>query len=166
MKLVYLVRHAKSSWDHPGLSDFDRPLSERGLKNAPFMARLMTVQEQKADMIITSTARRAMETANFFANAFELNPHNFVTRPDLYETDADHYFEVIRGIPDWIEVAYLFGHNPTLTMVANTFPTVTLDNMPTCGVLKIESFAENWQQFNTENSFVRHVYYPKQYFQV
>jgi phosphohistidine phosphatase len=78
MKELILVRHAKSSWDNPDWTDFNRPLNKRGLADAPFMANLATKWEFKPQMIISSTANRALTTSKIFAEAFGLPSESFI----------------------------------------------------------------------------------------
>ena len=71
MKTLILVRHAKSDWGNPSLSDFDRPLNERGKRDAPIMAKRLLDKKIKIDQIIASPAKRAAKTAKYFAEAFD-----------------------------------------------------------------------------------------------
>ncbi|MBP8245140.1 MAG: histidine phosphatase family protein, partial [Chitinophagaceae bacterium] len=78
MKKLILVRHAKSDWGNPGLDDIDRPLNERGKKDAPAMASRLLDKGVKIDLIVSSPAKRAAKTARFFAEAYDIKKQDIV----------------------------------------------------------------------------------------
>ena len=162
MKTLFLVRHAKSSWDQPGLRDFDRPLNERGQNDAPRMAQMLVKQGIKPDLLVSSPAKRALTTAIFFAEAFSLKAEAVLREPSIYEAFPQEILRVISGMPDTAQTVLLFGHNPTFTEVANLFTEDFIDNLPTCGVVKIVSSAETWKAFYEGNSKVIACYFPKE----
>jgi phosphohistidine phosphatase len=163
VKDVCFVRHAKSNWDNPGLDDFDRPLDARGLKDAPMMARKMRELHLNPDYIITSGAKRARTTAEFFRKEFDLSPEKFVVNNDLYEASTETVYEVLRNAPDSARFVYLFGHNPTFTWVANSISGVHIDNVPTCGVVHVQAILTTWKKFKPEHAGFIGFHYPKQY---
>ncbi len=163
VKEVCFVRHAKSSWDHPGLDDFDRPLDERGLKDAPMMARKMRKMNLVADYIITSGANRARSTAEFFRKEFNLDPDHFTVNNELYEAAPETIFEVLRAAPDTARFVYLFGHNPAFTWVANSLAGVHIDNVPTCGIIHAQAIITTWKKFRPEYAGFIGFHYPKQF---
>nr|HPZ89583.1 histidine phosphatase family protein [Flavihumibacter sp.] len=134
MKTIFLVRHAKSSWGDLTVSDFDRPLSDRGQRNAPEMAQRLTLRGAKIDQFISSTAKRAVQTALHFMKAFERNPEEIVLRNDMYHAMPEVYYEVMAGLDDQLNAVALFGHNPGISLLVNELTDVRLDDMPTCGV--------------------------------
>ena len=160
---VCFVRHAKSNWDHPGLKDFDRPLDERGLKDAPMMAREMSKLHLVPDLIVTSGAKRARKTAEFFKKEFDLSDDQFMVTDDLYEASADEVYEVLRAVPDSARFVYVFGHNPTFTWVANSISGVHIDNVPTCGIVHAQVMIDRWNKFKPEHAGFIGFHYPKQY---
>ena len=87
--LLTLVRHAKSSWSDPSLSDFDRPLNERGNRDAPKMARWFFENIQETPILFTSPANRALSTAKYFAKEFSPTKLNIVD--DLYHANLQDY---------------------------------------------------------------------------
>jgi phosphohistidine phosphatase len=163
VKDVCFVRHAKSNWDHPGLSDFDRPLDTRGLHDAPRMAKKMRELHLIPDFIITSGAKRAKSTAEFFKEEFDLPAEKFVVNNDLYEASAETVYEVLRSAPDTARFVYLFGHNPTFTWVANSLSGVHIDNVPTCGIVHAQAILTSWKKFKPEYAAFIGFHYPKQY---
>lgn len=164
MKTVYLIRHAKSSWDHPDLRDIERPLNERGLRDAPFMAKLLRSKSIKPDAIVTSPAVRALTTATFFKTELELEASQFIIRDEIYEAFTATITELIKQLPEAYETVLIFGHNPTFTGVANRFSKEYISNIPTCGIVGIEADVKHWNEFNEKTAGVKAYYYPKQYF--
>jgi len=163
VKDVCFVRHAKSNWDNPGLKDFDRPLDQRGLKDAPVMAHQMKKLGLIPDLIITSGANRAKSTAEFFQNEFKLPKEKFWIRNELYEASPDEVYEVLKSAPDEAAFVYLFGHNPTFTWVANNLSGVHIDNVPTCGVVHAQCMIASWKKFKPEYAGFVGFHYPKQF---
>jgi len=162
MRTLFLVRHAKSSWEQPGLRDFDRSLNERGLNDAPRMAQLLVKQGVKPDLLVSSPAKRALTTAIFFAEAFGLSADDVQREPNIYEAHPMQIQHIISKLPNDSSTVMIFGHNPTFTDVANVFTKDYIDNLPTCGVVKITSSAESWGSFSETNSKVIACYFPKE----
>ncbi|HMX40664.1 MAG TPA: histidine phosphatase family protein [Saprospiraceae bacterium] len=162
MRNLYLIRHAKSSWDTPGLRDFNRPLNERGLHDAPRMAKLLAKEGVQPDLIISSPAKRALTTALFFAEAFGMPEEQVAREQDIYEASVRDLLRVISALPDAAHTVLLFGHNNTLTDVANLFTEDFIENVPTCGIVRIESGAPTWREFYEGNSEVRTCFFPKE----
>ncbi len=163
MLTLYLVRHAKSSWGNPGLRDHDRPLNERGLHDAPRMAQLLVDQGVQPDLLVSSPAKRALTTAFFFAEAFKLEANEVLREPNIYEAFPQEILRIISALPASAQTVLLFGHNPTFTEVANHFiENDFIENVPTCGVVKITSTAASWPEFYEGNSKVAACYFPKE----
>lgn len=162
MRILFLVRHAKSSWDSPGLRDINRPLNDRGLRDAPRMGKLLREMGVQPDLLVSSPAKRALTTAEFFATAFGINEGAVVRNPDIYEAYPTEILRIIGNLPDSAQTVMLFGHNPTFTEVANRFSDDFIDNIPTCGVVCIESTASTWAELYEGNSRVKSCYFPKE----
>jgi len=162
MRTLYLIRHAKSSWDNPGLRDFNRPLNERGLHDAPLMAQFLVKKGVKPDLLISSPAKRALSTALFFADAFHVQDEAVMREQEIYEATPMDIHHVISRLPDAAYTVLLFGHNPTLTEVANRFSENFIDNVPTCGIVQIESDANSWKAFYEGNANVTACFFPKE----
>ena len=163
VKDVCFVRHAKSNWDDHRISDFDRPLDKRGLKDAPLMATKMQELNLKPDLIITSSANRAKSTADFFRKEFHLDKDKFLLKDELYEATPEDVYEVLRSAPDSASFVYVFGHNPTFTWIANQISGVHIDNVPTCGVVHVQIIISSWKKFKPEHAGFIGFHYPKQY---
>ncbi|NUN99775.1 MAG: histidine phosphatase family protein [Saprospiraceae bacterium] len=163
MKTIYFIRHAKSSWDHPTLRDFERPLEERGLKDAPFMAKVLKSKGVNPDLLVSSPATRAYSTALFFADAFEIDRKEVQVQPRIYEAFKEDIFDLIANFPEDAETVLLFGHNPTFTYIANHFSKKHIDNIPTCGIFKVEAKINSWNDFKVPAASLSEVHFPKQY---
>ncbi len=162
LKTVYLVRHAKSSWDQPGLKDHDRPLNERGKRDAPRMADWVFGKGADVEYFLSSTAKRAHQTALKFAAAFGLTASEVVTMADLYHASEDEITEIIRGLPDEVDTVMLFAHNPGLTDFFNLLPANRVDNVPTCGVYNVQQQVDRWEDFDPAAAHSTVFFYPKQ----
>ncbi len=163
MKKIYLVRHAKSSWDNPAATDIERPLNERGLNDAPFMAKLLRNKNIKPDLIVTSPAIRAMTTAAYFKNELGVAGEDFLVRDEIYEAMSFVIVELINRLPETCDSVMIFGHNPTFTNVANLFTKKYIDNMPTCGIVCIQSDADSWLKVSSNNAQVTDLFFPKEF---
>lgn len=162
MRTLFLIRHAKSSWDNPGLRDFNRPLNERGIRDAPQMAKLLVKQGIKPDLLVSSPAKRAISTALFFAEAFGIADEAVVREQDIYEASLVEILRIVERLPDTAPTVLLFGHNPTLTDVTNIFSERFIDNVPTCGIVQIESNTDTWAAFDADNAKVTKCFFPKE----
>jgi phosphohistidine phosphatase len=132
MKLLSILRHAKSSWSDSSLEDHDRPLNKRGLRDAPRMGVLIREQGLVPDTILSSTARRARETALAVAEAAGFPDDVRFTR-HLYGAEPHTYLEAVRALPDATAHVLVVGHNPgieellaLLVGTTHTLPTATL----------------------------------------
>lgn len=159
MKELLIVRHAKSNWDDPRLSDFDRPLNNRGLRDAPEMAGRLVKKNIQLDLLLTSDAKRAYATCLFFAQAF---PNARVgTNHSLYEASPKTFYDVIEDIPNkYISVA-IFSHNTGITDFVNELTHVHVDVVPTCGVYALKIDTDNWKHFKKSEKAFWFFDYPK-----
>ena len=164
MKTVYFVRHAKSSWDNASIKDIDRPLNNRGLRDAPEMGLKLKQQDAKIKLIVSSPAKRAYATATYFAAALGISPDQVRLEPRLYEAMPEDVIEVVNGLSNDYDTVAIFGHNPTFTFIANLFTEDFIDNVPTCGVFKIEANVASWDQFGENNGRLTEFHFPKQFY--
>jgi len=153
VRQLLVIRHAKSSWDTSTLTDFDRPLNQRGHHDAPEMAARLLAKKIPIDLIISSPANRALTTASYFARAYHLTGKNFIQAPELYGADPSVFYEVIRSRGNGFPTIAVFSHNPGITHFVNEISPAPIANMPTCGILGIRTNCD-WKDFSTEgNSF-------------
>ncbi|WP_026897994.1 SixA phosphatase family protein [Daejeonella oryzae] len=145
MKQLLLIRHAKSDWNDPSQKDFDRPLNDRGHRNAPEMAHRLVKKSIIPQHIVTSPAMRAKTTANYFAEAFKIKPSGIQKEPAIYEASAESLLKVINSLDNTFDLVALFGHNPGLTTFAENLCEADIFNIPTCGMVLIEFPFDNWE---------------------
>jgi phosphohistidine phosphatase len=154
MKSLILVRHAKSSWDSPSLRDFDRPLNDRGNKDAPKMAKRLAERQVPIDLFVSSPATRALTTAKHFMKVYDAKKEKMLEVPDLYHASVSVLYHVIGQLSDKEDTVAIFSHNPGITEMVNTLGVAHLDNMPTCGVFAVKAEIGHWKDFeNAEKKF-------------
>ena len=142
MKTLLIMRHAKSSWNHPELSDYDRPLNGRGKRDAPRMGKHLRQEGLIPDMILTSSAKRARSTANRVVKASgyagKLKKLNA-----LYDAALGAYFKTLQVLPEKYQHVMVVGHNPTMEQLVNHL-TGHIKPMPTAALAHIELPIERW----------------------
>lgn len=144
MKTLYVVRHAKSSWDQDDLIDFDRPLNERGIKNAPEMAARLMSWSAIPQLILTSPANRAISTARIFANEMKIPEDKLKQEKTIYEgTRGDLARLISRQNPDF-DTLMIVGHNPGVTDFINWICFVEEAQIPTCSIATIQVDIKKW----------------------
>lgn len=161
MKTVILIRHAKSSWDDFSLKDEDRPLNDRGKKNAPDMAKRLRKKDVPIDVILTSPAKRARATAEFFAKEYDISKKKLIEVPELYMASADAFTRTIRNAPDKADSIAIFSHNEGITEFANSLTETKIDNMPTCSVYAVKVDIKSWEEFQPGEAKFYFFDYPK-----
>ncbi len=147
MKKIIFVRHAKSSWEYD-LSDINRPLKERGYKDAKIVSSKLLEFDFKIDMVLSSDAVRAMTTAEIFVETMNFPKDSIVLNHSLYDFSGQNVLEVVKSTPFHIETLMIFGHNYALTNIVNSFGSKYIDNVPTSGVVVMQFNITNWQKLN------------------
>lgn len=160
MKTLFLVRHAKSSWDDTALSDKDRPLDDRGRRDAPEMGKRLAKRAVKPDLILSSPARRALTTAEVIAKKLDYRLKGIVVDDRLYAGGADDLLNVIRELDDESERVMLFGHNPELTELAHRLSS-KITHMPTCAIAELTFNAKSWSKIGKAKVAKVVLDYPK-----
>ena len=143
-RYLYLVRHAKSSWDNPDWRDEERPLNERGKKDAPKMAKRIKERKISPSLLLTSHAKRTVKTCKIFAEVLNCPRTLIQNVENLYHADSETMLKVIQEKGGKAEHLFLFGHNPGLTSLANKLTGEQIINVPTCGVVAITFKLKNW----------------------
>ena len=161
MKSLIIIRHAKSSWDFSTLNDFDRPLNERGHKDAPMMAKRLLDKQITIDAFISSTAKRAFTTAAYFAEAYDVKEKNIIKIPELYHAAPVVFYDVIKTVDDSLNCIALFSHNPGITDFVNQLTNTKIDDMPTCAVFAVNIKIESWKKFADAEKDFWFFDYPK-----
>lgn len=161
MKTLYLIRHAKSSWKYTELDDFERPLNKRGRRDAPEMGRFLKNNQVMPDLIMSSPALRAATTARVLAEiiSYPLNGIQYLNQ--IYEASMLSIFDTVNCLDDKINSAFLVGHNPALTSLANMLCNTYVDNIPTCGIYCIELDIRIWNDVSEQCAKLKFFDYPK-----
>ena len=145
MKTLVLVRHAKSAWDAPGLADHERPLADRGLRDAPEMGRRLAERGLEPDVIRSSTAVRARTTAELIADALGLAPERLDLDERLYGASPEDILGVVREFDDAIGTAMVVAHDPGMSDLAFAL-SGTIEHMPTCAVAEFRFDVGSWPE--------------------
>ncbi len=161
MKSLLLIRHAKSDWGNLGLDDFDRPLNERGKRDAPVMAHRLLDKKIKIDAIIASPAKRAAKTAKIIAGEMKIKKNRIIYKPELYLAGPEVFYTVIENMDDEFESIAVFSHNEGITHFANMLTIARVDNIPTCGVFALKIKTANWKDFRIAEKEFWFFDYPK-----
>lgn len=143
--MLYLIRHAKSSWDDPSLQDFDRPLNGRGQKDAPKMGKRLKKRGIVPELMISSTAVRAATTALAIADKLHYARENILMRDELYHAEPSAILNVVQQTDEAVNTLFVFGHNPGLTDFANELCKKDIDNIVTCGVYALALDVNGWE---------------------
>jgi phosphohistidine phosphatase len=163
MKTLYIVRHAKSSWDNSELSDFERPLNERGKRDAPDMGKRLNERGLKPDCVISSPAKRAFSTAKRICKVLGFEKEKIRTDRRLYHADDEMMLSVLREVKSNLDSVMIFGHNPGLTDFVNSLVSeeLDIDNVPTCGVVAFSFETDTWSSINWGTGNLVFFDYPK-----
>ena len=161
MKALLLIRHAKSDWSAPSLGDFDRPLNERGKRDAPMMAQRLLEKKIKVDAFIASPAKRAKRTASIFAKEYKRGKDEIIFKEELYGAPLNVFYDVIVTVKDKFDSIAIFSHNPGITDFANSLTDTRIDNIPTCGIFAIKIKAKHWSDFKEAQKEFWFSDYPK-----
>ena len=161
MKTLLIIRHAKSDQSFFG-NDFERPLNERGKRDAPEMAKRVMDRNISIDAFISSPAKRAKKTAELFCETFKqkIEDINFISA--LYHAPAREFYDVIKATDDQLNTIAIFAHNPGISYFVNDLVTdVRIDNMPTCAVFGVQVDISQWKDFAKSKKEFLFFDYPK-----
>ena len=162
MKLLYIVRHAKAQHDAETLKDFDRELTESGKNDARAMAQHLLSNSDMPDILLSSSAKRALQTAEIFAEAFKISKDKILKQKNIYDAlDTRDLILVIKALPDTAQIVFLFGHNPSVTALANYCTNLPLQELPTCAIARIELDADTWAAFDMKTATWTNFWVPK-----
>jgi len=162
MKTIFLVRHAKSFWGDQSTPDFDRPLNKRGKRDAPFMGEVLNDKKVKPDLIISSSAKRAKKTAIAIADKISYPEKKIVYKEELYEASINTILKILQKLEEKNSSIMIFGHNPGLTLLNNHISNHYIDNIPTCGVVALETDKKG-DEIDKNSCQLLFFEYPKMY---
>lgn len=164
MKEIIFVRHGKSSWKHD-LTDIDRPLNNRGKKDAPYMGAYMRANNVYPDLVLSSPAIRALTTARIIAGEIGYPVKDILVNNSLYTFTLNtqkYITEHIQTLDNQYNRVMIFGHNPTFTELANYLAgDLVFTNVPTCGIVAFSFATEKWQTINANNANLTWYAFPK-----
>lgn len=159
-KTLYLVRHAKSSWKNPELSDWERPLNKRGKHDAPLIGKFLKQKNEIPELLISSPAKRALKTAGYFADEMHISK-KIVSAESLYMAGINDFISVIENIEDSVNSIMLFSHNPGITEFANYITGSEIDIMPTASTARIDFNINRWKDCRNAKGELRFFISPK-----
>lgn len=147
MKELILVRHAKSDWANESVKDIDRHLNDRGYADAYQLSQWYKSEFSLPDLMVSSPATRAINTAFIFARTFGMPEAQVMVHGDLYESTLEEYLKVISGMDKKTNRLMMFGHNPAITNLTNELnKDLMFENIPTCGIIKIGFPYNSWTE--------------------
>lgn len=161
MKKLLLIRHAKSDWDDPNLPDFQRPLNDRGHKNAPEMARRILKKGLIPQLMVSSPAIRAITTAEYFAEVLGIKKSAIVQEPAIYEASSGTFLNSIHKQDNRYDFIAFFGHNPGITNLVINLSKADIYNIPTCGAALIEFPLDDWKMISEGTGHLKLYDFPK-----
>lgn len=152
MKTLYLMRHAKSSWSFDDLNDHDRPLNERGRDDAPQMGQALAERNITLDLLVSSSAVRALSTAALVAKELNYPNEKITVQERIYRADVADLLDIVQRLPDTADSVLLIGHNNTITDFANLLSPSQLNEMPTAAVVCLKFNCASWEQIDRANA--------------
>lgn len=161
MKTLYIVRHAKSSWKFPNLSDRDRPLNKRGKKDAPEMGKRLKKRGIHPELMMSSPAKRALAACTAIAKALDYPLDDIEVNEQIYHGGEDHLLDLVKNTDDAWDSLMIFGHNPDFTDFANSLCRTDIDNIPTTGVVACTFDVDYWDQVDFGKGSLIFFDYPK-----
>lgn len=161
MKKLYLVRHAKSSHEGTSTPDIERPLNNRGIKDASFMGKLIKEKAVAPTLLISSPAVRALTTAELFATQLNYKKEEILIDPVLYSFNTDLILSFVAETKDEVESLMLFSHNPTLTDIVNFLVNSQEFSLPTCAIAAVQFNTDKWSDIANGKGKLIFLEYPK-----
>ena len=145
MKTLYIVRHAKSSWEYSGIEDIDRPLKRRGIKDAHLMSKFLSKEIPKPDVFMSSSANRALHTAVIFCENFDYPLSNLKIRRQLYSFSDGYLVKTVKALDDAFSTAIIFSHDHGINTFVKKFGNKPLAHVTTCGIIGIQFEEKHWK---------------------
>lgn len=161
MRTLYLTRHAKSDWADARLDDHDRPLNDRGQRDAPVMAKRFVSRGEAVDLLVSSTALRAITTARVFAGTMGLSGEAIKQDRSIYLAPETSLLLLVTRLPDTAQRVMLFGHNPGFSELAESLGEKHFGEIPTCATVRIDLAVDHWTEVGRGTGTVAWFDYPK-----
>ena len=161
MKKLTLIRHGKSSWDNPSLSDWQRPLKIRGKKDALLIGNKLYKEKIIPDKIISSSAKRAHNSAKSIAKCLKYPESKITITDDIYLVGMLQLVHFVQNLKDKWKHVFIFGHNPFFTEFSNLYGKTQILNLPTTGVYQISFKCGKWADISLDNGKNTYFLTPK-----
>ena len=161
MKTLYIVRHAKSSWEYEGVKDQDRPLKKRGIKDAHLMSGVLTKKITRPDAFISSSAIRALHTGIVFCENFDFPLVNLKISKQLYSFNDSYLTKTVKALDDSFDSAIIFSHDHGINSFVNKFGNKPIAHVTTCGVIGLQFDIKYWKDLKKGTTVL--IEFPKHY---
>ncbi len=161
MKEIYVLRHAKSSWDNSNLSDFERPLADRGISDAKKMSKFLKDMNLKIDKVLCSNAIRAKETFDLTADGFNFEIDKATYLDKLYFGDTITIIQDLKELDESLNNILIVGHNPTLHYLVEILTNESINRFTTCNLATISHDGE-WVSLNSQQCSLKSLIRPKE----
>ncbi len=154
MKTLYIVRHAKSSWDYQGVKDIDRPLKKRGINDAYLISKVLHEKIASPDVFVASCANRALHTAMIFSYTFNYPLANIKISKSLYSFSDGYLIKTVKALDDGFDSAIIFSHDHGISTFVNKFGSLPIGGVPTCGLVAIKFNTNHWKNIKSGTTFL------------
>lgn len=162
MKNLLVMRHAKSDWGNSALSDFDRPLNERGVKSAPLMGKELLKRNKIPELIVTSPANRAKTTAEMTSEACSYK-NQIIHEKEFYFGSMDEIIRIIKNFDNSYDRIMIVGHNPTSeSLIYKLLKENIPVEMPTAAIASLLFDTDSWQNIGLKTARLDFHISPKQ----
>lgn len=145
MKTLFIVRHAKSSWEYDGVKDIDRPLKKRGINDAYLVSKVLLDKIACPDVFVASCANRALHTAMIFSYTFNFPQANVKISKSLYSFSDGYLIKTVKALDNGYDSAIIFSHDHGISTFVNKFGSKPISHVPTCGVVGIQFEDKHWK---------------------
>lgn len=159
MRKLILIRHGKSSWNHP-VEDLKRPLRKRGMTDVKRVSKSFKSMNIRPDFVFSSPAKRALDTCKIFLEYADISYKNMLISPVIYDFSGGKTLDFIKLLPDDYKNVMIFGHNHAFTALVNLLGSLQIVNVPTSGLVMIEFEANSWNKI--EKGTTTLITFPKQ----
>ncbi len=145
MKTLYIVRHAKSSWEYEGIQDIDRPLKKKGINDAYLISSILQKKIETPSVFVSSCANRALHTAMIFSYSFNYPLSNLKISKSLYSFSDGYLIKTVMALDNGFDSAIIFSHDHGISDFVNKFGSKKINHVPTSGVVAIEFKTKHWK---------------------
>ena len=149
-KQLILVRHGNARSATYGVEDFDRTLDNKGVNEAQEVAFRLKNRHILPELLVSSSAIRAISTARIFAGIWDIKPEHILMKDAIYESSITTLLRIVNNLPEDTDSAALFGHNPEMSAFMEYLADTGIVALPTCGVVVISFDVEHWNMISKD----------------